>query len=194
MRKKCKILQKPKVKQLFATPTYSRCACKHLHIQVRYKERCVVLTSEPLNPVVLVIIPKCSEGKHGNMQNMAMDGSRRGSMGREEREREVVVVSQTLFFFTPASSSSSSSCIRKCLLESLIHRFLHLSSPLFLWVIGITSLLGQMRSFPNVRCHVCRAWSCRASHLLIAVSHCAIGVVQIHAGHVLSHLKATKHP
>lgn len=67
--------------------------CVPTFSQARYKERYVVLTSEPLNPVVLVVVRKCSEGKHGNMQNMAMEETRRGSMGREEREREVVVVS-----------------------------------------------------------------------------------------------------
>lgn len=54
----------------------------------------------PLNPVVYVVIRKCSEGKHGNQQNMAMNETGRGSMG-EEREREVVVVSQTFFLSPP---------------------------------------------------------------------------------------------
>lgn len=39
-----------------------------------------------LNPVVLV--PKCPEGKHGNLQNMAMNEIARGSLGKEERETE----------------------------------------------------------------------------------------------------------
>lgn len=49
-----------------------------------------------LNPVVLV--PRCPEGKHGHLQNMAMNETARGSLGREERERdrEVVIVSQNL--------------------------------------------------------------------------------------------------
>lgn len=110
--------------------------------------RCVVLTSEPLNPVVLDIIPKCPEGKHGNMQNMAMYGTRRGSMGRLEREREVVMVSQTLFFFTSVSSSFSSSlALENVLLESVIHRFLQLSSPLFCGLLALNHFLDRWDHF-----------------------------------------------
>lgn len=54
------------------------------------------------------------------------------------------------------------------------------------------SLLPQTRSFPDVRGHVCRALSRRASHVLTAVSHHPVGVVEIHAGHVLRHLKGAK--
>lgn len=59
----------------------------------------------PLNPVVLLVIRK--KGKHGYLQDMAMDESARGRVCREEREREVVVVSETFFFFfSPVSPSS----------------------------------------------------------------------------------------
>lgn len=121
-------------------------------------------------------------------KNMAMDETKRGSMGREEREREVVVVCQTILLHTCLLLLLL--CIRKCLTEGQIHRFLWLPLSFVGYWHYITS---QMSSLPDVCCHMCWTWSCWTAHVLTAVSHHAVGAVDIHASHVLSHLKATKH-
>lgn len=133
-----------------------------------------------MNPVVLV--PKCPEGKHGHLQNMAMNGTARGGLGREERETEVVIISK--IFFTPVFSSSCCLAFQNVPRSSQFVRCSHLED--------VPSAFRCIKSLPDVCCHVHRTRSCWASCVLAPVSCHAVGAVEIHASYLLSHLKESK--
>lgn len=59
----------------------------------------------PLNPVVLVRIQKCPEGKHGNLQSMAVGDMPRGSIWAERREH-LQASSRRVFLSCTGNSSS----------------------------------------------------------------------------------------
>lgn len=122
---------------------------------------------------------------------MGCDQSReRGQRG----EREVVVFlffcPRTLFFSEP---------LRVLVALRLVAQRVRSSLPYSSVQPSCCGLLATCRLshdecglFPNVRRHVRRARSRRPSRVLAAVSHQAIGVEEIHACHLLTHLGNTR--